>query len=92
MEGGYEKLAQFPVRNSDLDINQHVNNTKYAQWILDAIPYDYHRSLRLKTYSVNFLSETHLQDEVRVDREQLSPTALEADMGTTAYRGVRGLG
>jgi len=28
-----ELLMSFGVRNSDLDINRHVNNTKYIQWI-----------------------------------------------------------
>ncbi len=29
------EVARFPVRNSDLDVNGHVNNTRYAQWILE---------------------------------------------------------
>ncbi|KHD87698.1 MAG: hypothetical protein OM95_13190 [Bdellovibrio sp. ArHS] len=87
--GEYEKLAKYRVRNSDLDINQHVNNTKYAQWILDAIPYELHKALRLKSYSVNFLAETHLGDEVQVDRSCSSTSVEIASEGSTAYRGVR---
>ena len=34
----YQKLLSFDVRNSDIDVNRHVNNTRYAQWILDSIP------------------------------------------------------
>ena len=30
--------GQISVRNSDLDVNGHVNNTRYAQWILDSTP------------------------------------------------------
>lgn len=89
VEGLYEKLAKYRVRNSDLDINQHVNNTKYAQWILDAIPYEFHKSLVLKTYSVNFLSETHLGDEVQVDKSSQSSDVNTTTQGTTTYRGVR---
>lgn len=87
-EGVFEKLAKYRVRNSDLDINQHVNNTKYSQWILDAIPIDLHKNLILKTYSVNFLAETHLGDEVRVERNVASST-IDADKGQTIYRGMR---
>lgn len=89
VEGAYEKLAKYRVRNSDLDINQHVNNTKYAQWILDAIPYEFHKTLRLKTYSVNFLAETHLEDEVQVDRAEQSPEVHSQNHGVTTYRGLR---
>ncbi|AHZ85007.1 acyl-ACP thioesterase domain-containing protein [Bdellovibrio bacteriovorus] len=87
--GTYEKIAKYRVRNSDLDINQHVNNTKYAQWILDAIPYDLHKSLKLNTYSVNFLAETHLGDEVEVHRNCSSPDVQLASHGASAYKGLR---
>lgn len=87
--GNYERLARYRVRNSDLDINQHVNNTKYAQWILDAVPYELHKKLKLKTYSVNFLAETHLGDKVEVDRSCDSPNVEQAPQGLTRYRGVR---
>lgn len=89
LEGSYETLAKFGVRNSDLDTNQHVNNTKYAQWILDSIPYDLHRGLRLNTYSVNFLTETHLGDEVQIDRNCDEPNGFTADKGESYYRGLR---
>lgn len=89
VEGTYEKMAKYRVRNSDLDINQHVNNTKYAQWILDAIPYELHQKLALTTYSVNFLAETHLGDEVQVERRCDSADTDLAQQGTTHYRGLR---
>ncbi|MBO9667232.1 MAG: acyl-[acyl-carrier-protein] thioesterase [Bdellovibrio sp.] len=88
VEGEYEKLAKFRVRNSDLDINQHVNNAKYAQWILDAIPYDLHKSLKLNSYSVNFLAETHLGEKVEVEKSLLA-TSHDDAQGTSTYRGVR---
>lgn len=87
--GTYERLAKYRVRNSDLDINQHVNNTKYAQWILDAIPYELHKKLSLKSYAVNFLAETHLGDKVEVDRSSQSTDVETSSQGTTIYRGVR---
>lgn len=89
VEGEYQKIAKYRVRNSDLDINQHVNNTKYAQWILDAIPYELHKTLRLNAYSVNFLSETHLGDEVEVHRNCGAPDVDAAASGKTNYKGLR---
>lgn len=91
VEGDYEKLAKYRVRNSDLDINQHVNNTKYAQWILDAVPYDLHKTLILKSYSVNFLAETHLGEEVQIDVSTRSTDVAAEKNGTAIYRGVRAL-
>jgi acyl-ACP thioesterase len=88
-EGVFENVAKYRVRVSDLDINQHVNNTKYSQWILDSIPYELHKVLLLKAYSVNFLAETHLGDEVRIERKASTKLSQEASSGQTIYRGLR---
>lgn len=63
---GLSKLASFEVRNSDIDSNQHVNNTRYSQWVLDAIPIAQHAAHVLDAYAVNFLAETHLGDLVEI--------------------------
>lgn len=63
-----ESLASFRVRNSDLDVNEHVNNTRYAQWILDALPSDHLRSAHVREYEINFLSEAKSGDEITVQR------------------------
>jgi medium-chain acyl-[acyl-carrier-protein] hydrolase len=60
------QLASFNVRNSDLDLNGHVNNTKYAQWILDSVPYEKHSRFILNEYEVNFLSETRAGDVISI--------------------------
>ena len=64
MNSDVEKLLSFKVRNSDIDINKHVNNTRYAQWLLDSIPQDWHYEYVLHEYEVNFLAETKLGDEI----------------------------
>ena len=38
---------------------------------------------------MNFLAETHLGDEVVIERQCNSPTVETASQGKTAYRGVR---
>lgn len=64
-----QDLAQFEVRNSDIDMNNHVNNTKYAQWILDSIPIDILRAgAEMKSYEVNFLAETKSGDVVKIQK------------------------
>lgn len=60
----YQNLISFKVRNSDIDINKHVNNTRYAQWLLDSIPQEWHSGFDLHEYEVNFLAETKLGDEI----------------------------
>jgi acyl-ACP thioesterase len=64
-----ESRAEFQVRNSDLDVNEHVNNTKYAQWILDSIPREWHHEFELHSFEVNFLAETFSQDLISIQME-----------------------
>lgn len=61
-----KEFAQFHVRNSDLDLNGHVNNTRYAQWILDSLPEHKLREYRLEEYEVNFISETKSGDLITI--------------------------
>lgn len=83
----FESLASFEVRNSDLDVNKHVNNTKYAQWVLDAIPREWHSRFQLLEYDINFLAETHLKDVVRI--EQQFDGLEEDELKDSFFRGVR---
>ncbi len=51
------------VRRGDLDLNRHVNNVRYAQWSLDALPDD---GLALAGYEVNFLAEVGAGDRIGI--------------------------
>lgn len=48
----------FRVRRSDLDMNEHVNNVKYIEWALEALPSDY----RPEKIDIEFLSECREDD------------------------------
>ena len=69
-------VAGFEVRNSDLDVNGHVNNTRYAQWILDALPLDAQRAFRVARYEANFLAETHVGDRIAIEHPGLEGSVL----------------
>lgn len=74
-----ENISQFEVRNSDIDLNEHVNNTKYAQWILDSLPLTTLKGgVELKGYEVNFLSEMKLGDVVTIQKTlEESPNLIQ---------------
>jgi acyl-ACP thioesterase len=71
---GLKPMATFQVRNSDLDVNGHVNNTRYAQWILDSIALEAQAAYRLDEYEVNFLAETNVGDTVVIERAEIEPS------------------
>ena len=54
------KSAAHAILPSDIDMNQHVNNTKYVQWAMDCIEFEFQKQHLLCEISVNFLSETRM--------------------------------
>ncbi|MCP5051826.1 MAG: hypothetical protein GY940_31960 [bacterium] len=61
----------FPVRYSDLDLYDHVNNAKYMQWVVDSYPRGMHENFEIAAFEVNFLSESHLGNEILIQTEKL---------------------
>lgn len=61
------EITRFEVRNSDLDVNGHVNNTRYAQWLTDTLTLDDHAKFAIGEYEVNFLAETGVGDTVAIE-------------------------
>ncbi len=47
----------FKVRYSDMDINQHVNNINYVEWIIETIPHDILLEKDISSLEIYFLSE-----------------------------------
>jgi acyl-ACP thioesterase len=53
----------FTVKPSDIDMNQHVNNTRYVQWAIDCIPFEFQQNHVLEDICVNFVSESRIDEE-----------------------------
>lgn len=65
IEGG--TIAEhFKIRPSDIDMNQHVNNVQYIQWIMDSIPESISQDKQLETIHIQFMAECSLGEEVSV--------------------------
>lgn len=54
----------FTVRTSDLDMNRHVNNVKYIDWALEAVPPETRRDCRLHSLQMEFLAECREGEQV----------------------------
>ena len=45
------------VRYTDLDVNGHMNNCRYLDWVADTLPGAFHEDHRVSEFTVNYLSE-----------------------------------
>ncbi len=73
MDGSLDKLpalenhtheSRFTARYSDLDINQHVNNVKFVEWVIENLPSPILSSMVLAGLEANFLAEAFHGDQI----------------------------
>jgi len=54
------------VRFSEVDQNGHVNNIRYIDWCLDALPSAWHREHRIRSMIINYLSEVRADEALQI--------------------------
>jgi len=96
---GKRALADFPdrlmtqtVRTSylktigynEIDLNLHVNNTRYVDWATDCFQLDQYQNFNLIGFSLEFLAETHWGDEIelRIGEDPLDAHVEVVDQAT----------
>jgi acyl-ACP thioesterase len=55
-----------------LDVNRHVNNVKYLQWLLEGFDLTFHETHNLHTFEVNYLNEGNFGDNIVAVQQPLS--------------------
>ena len=61
-----EFINEVKVGYTDIDINQHLNNVRYIEYILNCFPTDLYKTNRINRLQVNFLSESRYNDLIRL--------------------------
>lgn len=54
------------MKYSEIDINQHANNARYGEWIMDSFNKEELDDITITSIQINFLSERKLGDEVEI--------------------------
>lgn len=61
----YEKTHKtFQAGYYDLDINDHVNNVRYIEWIMECFSLDFHKSHQLNEVEINYMAEAVYGDSI----------------------------
>lgn len=72
LESGSE-VGSLIAQYSDIDIYQHVNNTRYIEWCINRLPADVWEDHEVEKLEINFLSECLIGQEVRFIMECSNP-------------------
>ena len=59
-----ENRVQRTVRFTDLDINGHMNNCRYLDWVCDTLPGHFHRDHPISEFTVCYLSEAREAEDL----------------------------
>ena len=65
--------GEFTVRYSDIDVNGHVNNSRYIMWLLDSYPLSFVLQNEVALVEVNFLGETVAGEKLSVMSKETQP-------------------
>ncbi len=57
--------SEISVRYSDIDMNGHVNNTRYVGWISDLFGKEQHENTSIESFQVNYLAECSWGDLIK---------------------------
>lgn len=66
------------VRFSDIDMNQHVNNVKYVQWLFDSLPHDFILHHSIEELAINYITQAKLSDSYYVAHDFETPNVVRS--------------
>jgi acyl-ACP thioesterase len=75
----FEKITNYKVQLSDLDIVNHANNVKYLEWCLNTMDRKFVIKQRIKGFEMNFLKELNWNDEVIISKNENTFTITKED-------------
>ena len=62
-------IEERKVRYSDIDLNGHLNNTRYIEYIVDSLGEEFHKERIIKHITINFEKEVGAGDTVKLYRK-----------------------
>jgi medium-chain acyl-[acyl-carrier-protein] hydrolase len=68
LDGG-ETVLRRTIGYSDLDLNQHANNARYVQLLMDSYPLEFHRQHDAAALTISFSAESRAGDVLEIRRQ-----------------------
>ena len=62
---------RFDIRWHDIDSNQHTNNTKYVEWLMESVPVELLNDGRIQSIDLIFKNESVLGDSIITQSQAL---------------------
>lgn len=76
-----EVVEKRLVRYSETDLNGHLNNTKYIEYILDLHPFEFYQKNRVVHITINYEKEILAGDVVTLSSNHKNPEYINGSVG-----------
>ena len=80
-----ELVETRKVRYSDIDLNGHLNYTKYIDYIVDIHDSDFYKKNRIKHFLVNYEKELKDDNELSLYSNKSNPEYIKGVVGELAF-------
>ena len=74
-----EQLACRKVCYTDLDLNGHMNNTKYLEWMVDLLPSGFHRDHTAREFTVCYHAEARETEQLHMSWQLTGEGMLQVE-------------
>jgi acyl-ACP thioesterase len=82
LDGVWTPVAERSILYSDIDVNGHVNNTRYVDFLCDAFPLERHLRQRIAAFTIRYHAETKQDEtlvlEIREEGDPAAPSLMKA--------------
>ena len=68
-----EVVAGLTAKYGQLDMNNHVNNARYIEWIMNELPLQVLLQRQIREVEVNFIAEVKHSDEIQILMPEIQP-------------------
>jgi medium-chain acyl-[acyl-carrier-protein] hydrolase len=82
------KSTEYRVRYSDIDLNRHVNNSRYFDWLCDALGFEFLLKHDLKTLAIKYVKEIEPQSMIESNVEVITTDDKITSVHTITSEGV----
>ena len=82
--GTFENHQLRSVCFSDLDVNGHMNNTRYLDWLCDLIPAGFHREHPVKAFTICYMNEALEGQQLQISWSDGEVLRVDGDLSHTS--------
>lgn len=75
------KIMTNKVRYTDIDLNGHLNNTSYIEFILNTHKPEFYKENKISSISINYDKEIRSTDEVTLCSNNSNPEIIKGNVG-----------